>query len=277
MNAATGFLYKFGPQGGIADATTQVNTTADPSFPLRGLVFGKDGKLYLARITANDILELNPFTGAIVRTVVSGLTQPIGLAIDPLSGDLFANEATGANMLRIANPASATPTVTVYASPGQSDGLTVAPDGTFFSVLLFGGDIVRIAGTNTPQPATTTVVATVSQADGIGVAVNAGVPAFLFVNRNNGVITKVDLGTTPPTKTDIFTGGSRGDFSAVGPDGCFYATQSDRVIKVTNADGTCPFAPTSASPQLGLSPASVIPNPPTGTPVTFTATLRNVA
>jgi hypothetical protein len=49
------------------------------------------------------------------------------------------------------------------------------------------------------------------------------------------------------------------------------------VIKVTNADGTCPFAPTSAQPQLGLSPAAVVPNPPTGTPETFTATLRSVA
>ncbi len=275
VNAVTSFLYKFGPQGGIADATTQVNTTAIPG-NLRGLVFGKDGKLYLARISANDIVEINPTNGTIVRIVVSGLNQPIGMVVDPLSGDLFANQAVGSNTLRIANPASATPTVTVYAAPGFSDGLTVAPDGTFFSALLLTSDIVRIAGTNTPQPAAFTTVTNVPQVDGIAVAATAGVPTFLFANRNNGTITKVDLTTTPPTKSDIFTGGSRGDFATVGPDGCFYGTQADRVIKVTNADGSCPFAPTNVQPQIGLSPSTVTPNPPTGSPVTFTATLRNV-
>ncbi len=278
MDAQTGFLYKFGPQGGIADAGTQVNTTAIPG-EQRGLVFGKDGKLYLARGNANDIVELDPATGAIKRTVASGLNATTGLVTDPLSGDLFVNVGNATNVLRIANPASATPTVTTYASPGPADGLTVAPDGTFFSALLFSSnfDIVRIAGTNTPQPAATTVVTSVPSADGIAVAANGNAPAFLFVNRNNGVITKVDLTTTPVVLSDIFTGGSRGDFAAVGPDGCFYGTQSDRVIKVTNADGTCPFAPTNVQPQIGLSPSTVTPNPPTGSPVTFTATLRNFA
>src|SRR6059036_4075657 len=76
------------------------------------------------------------------------------------------------------------------------------------------------------------------------------------INRNGGIITKVDLTTTPPTFTDIFTGGSRGDFAAVGPDGCLYATQTDRVIKVSNADGTClppplgPLVPTTPPPPL---------------------------
>src|SRR6059036_3574977 len=79
------------------------------------------------------------------------------------------------------------------------------------------------------------------------------------INRNGGIITKVDLTTTPPTFTDIFSGGSRGDFAAVGPDGCQYATQTDRVLKVTNADGTClppplgPLEPTNpTTPQQSL-------------------------
>src|SRR6059036_1720940 len=73
------------------------------------------------------------------------------------------------------------------------------------------------------------------------------------INRNGGIITKVDLTTTPPTFTDIFTGGTRGDFTAVGPDGCLYATQSDRVIKLTNADGSCSLAPTSVFPKLRVT------------------------
>ena len=45
----------------------------------------------------------------------------------------------------------------------------------------------------------------------------------------------------------------------MGPDGCLYATQTDRVLKVTNADGTCvppplgPLVPTNpTTPQQSL-------------------------
>ena len=277
VDTRNGFIYRFGPQGGVADATTQVNATAISGNPY-GLVFGKDGKLYLGRLTANDILEINPATGAIIRTVAAApdVTAPLGMAIDPLSGDLFVNQRFSANMVRIANPASATPTVTTYASPGTASQLTVAPNGTFFSAVNPPDQVTRIAGTNTPQPAATTVVTSVPQEIGIAVSANGNLPALLLMNRLNGVITKVDLGTTPPTLSDIFTGGSRGDFATLGPDGCFYATQTDRVIKVTSADGSCPFAPTSLQPNLRLTPAAVIPNPPTGSPVTFTATLHNI-
>ena len=61
---------------------------------------------------------------------------------------------------------------------------------------------------------------------------------FLFVNADDGIITKVDTSTSPATATPIYGGGSRGDFVTVGPDGCLYAIQTDRVKKVTNADGT---------------------------------------
>jgi hypothetical protein len=77
--------------------------------------------------------------------------------------------------------------------------------------------------------------------------------------------------------TNIYTGGSRGDFVTVGADRCLYATQSERVIKITNADGTCGFTPISQAPQLLLTPTVVQPSPAQGTSVTFTASLKNVA
>jgi hypothetical protein len=60
----------------------------------------------------------------------------------------------------------------------------------------------------------------------------------------------------------------------VGPDGCLYATQSETVAKVTNADGTCSFAPTTAVPILRLAPATTTAH--VGTTATLTATLTNV-
>jgi hypothetical protein len=112
--------------------------------------------------------------------------------------------------------------------------------------------------------------------DGIAVAAgsDAAHPTAIFGNRNDGKITKVDLTKTPVELTDIVTGGTRGDFSAVGPDGCLYATQSQTVAKVTNADGTCSFAPTTAVPILRLTPATT--TAAVGTAVTVTATLTNV-
>ena len=59
------------------------------------------------------------------------------------------------------------------------------------------------------------------------------------VNRTDGVITKVDLQAPGADTVDLVDGGSRGDLVTAGDDGCLYATQTDRVLKVTNVDGTC--------------------------------------
>jgi len=103
---------------------------------------------------------------------------------------------------------------------------------------------------NLPSKGAVTPIADVPYADGIAVAGsnNPNQPPFLFVNRNDGIITKIDVSTSPPTLTDIVTDGTRGDFVTVGSDGCLYATQSTTVAKVTQTDGSCALAPTNASP-----------------------------
>ena len=150
-----------------------------------------------------------------------------------------------------------------------------------------GGGIARITGTNTAAPGTLTVITFLNRPDGIAIEpnpVDASKP-ILYVNRNDGIITRIDTSTLPAPPgnpcggacTDVYTGGSRGDFVTVGNDGCLYATQSERVIKVTKADGTCGLTPVSQAPQLVLTPFIVSPSPAQGTPVTFTASLKNVA
>src|SRR6185369_15149398 len=76
---------------------------------------------------------------------------------------------------------------------------------------------------------------------------------------------------------DIYTGGSRGDFVTVGPSGCLFATQSDRIIRITKSDGTCSLTPTNPAPQIALTPENVQPSPTQGTTVTFTAQVKNAA
>ena len=248
-----GTLYRFGPAGGSASANFVAGGLGGRA---AGLAFTQDGRLYLARQGIGDVVELSTSTGAVLRQVVTGLPNPTGLATDPISGDLFLSLAGGGpHVYRILNFRNGPGTLTNFASV-DVDGIAFAPDGTLYAA--GGGSVFKIAGTNTANPGTVTAL---NQSgfpyDGIAVASNiTGHAAFLYVNRNDGVITKIDLTASPATTSDIITGGSRGDFAAVGRDGCLYATQSSTIIKVTDSAGACnpPLAP--STPASGPPPTA---------------------
>jgi uncharacterized repeat protein (TIGR01451 family) len=81
----------------------------------------------------------------------------------------------------------------------------------------------------------------------------------------------------------VASGGTRGDFATVGPDGCFYVTQTDRVVKLAPCFFQSPTADLSvaqtAPPGAGiLQPITynfLVSNagPSAGTAATFTDTL----
>jgi len=209
-----------------------------------------------------DVIEVDQSTGTIIRTVgsVPGAT---GIATDPLSGDLFVSEVNmGVSIARIANPASSSPTTSVYSSPGNSDGVAFGPDGTLY-VAVFGARVDIIAGTNTAQPGqilTSFSDSAINGADGIALLPPppGSTSSSIVVNTTVGTMVKIDNPSTTPTYTNIFSGGTRGDFVTVGPDHCLYATQSAAVLKVTSMDGSCPFIPSicltnPAVPQVHVS------------------------
>jgi hypothetical protein len=163
----------------------------------------------------------NPCNGGDIR----------GLAAEPGGQDLFLTGDCG--LFRITAPSSSVPSFTQIAA-GNFDGITIDPTtgnawvadngagevveydlsakGRLRSYSGFAGpDGVAIAGANAPD----------------------GVPGDLFVNNNNGTITRVDLPSG--TITTVASGGSRGDFVAVGPDGFLYATQADLVEQIKPA------------------------------------------
>jgi hypothetical protein len=283
--ASNNTLYAFGQQGGLAGPTTKVGAITPSTGVVLGLAFGQDGRLYAAM--GNKVVELNPGTAAVIRTVVDlGGADAKGLAIDPLSGDLFVSQGFD-GIKRVSNFMNGPATATPYGSPGEVDGIVFAPDGTLYAADDFGGGIARVAGTNTATPGAKTIIAFLNKPDGLAIESNSAnlVKPFLYANRNDGVITRIDTSALPDTPTnpcatgctDIYTGGSRGDFVTVSPAGCLYATQSERVIRITKADGTCSLTPTSVLPQIALTPENVQPSPAQGTTVTFTAQLKNVA
>ena len=161
----------------------------------------------------------------------------------------------------------------MYATTGFVDGLSFGPDGTLYAALN-EQSVGKITGTDSVSPGKVTLLpVTVPTIDGMAVSADPDIP-FLYGNRNDGIITKIDPTMTPPALSNIFTGGTRGDFVTVGPDGCLYATQTDRVLLVTNADGSClepplgplfpsnPVRPTVTATRLSAEPNPVARNQP---------------
>lgn len=85
--------------------------------------------------------------------------------------------------------------MTIY-STGLYNGLSFSPDGTLYAA--DGATAWRLDGTNAVTPGARTALVNVPLIDGIAVAAstNPSQPPFLFGNRNNGIITRIDLNTT---------------------------------------------------------------------------------
>jgi hypothetical protein len=299
VNRPSGQVYEFGPLGGVAGPGTALpGTHFSPGELVGGMAFGKGGELYVSRYhegnqTKPEIVQLDTSTGAVRRVVATsagGLPDfPGYLAVDPISGDLFsldsgAGAGTGNdNVTRIANPASATPTIGPYANVGGvQTGLTFAPDGTMYVGVLTGPNtnaIVSVAA-NAGSPGTVTKVATLPNGPfGVGVAgVDAhGHATALIAVEDGGNIDRIDLTASPATFTTIAsrpaafsTGG------AIGPDGCLYYNDQDAVLKVTGVTSACSSMSGGTIPQLTLTdhgPAA----PSTGSQGSLTAKLVNAS
>ena len=295
-DASNGNIFKFPPGGGVAGAGTLLTST--PLGPLlAGLTFGKDGKFYAAQIATTGnfftgaVHEVNPTSGALVRTVATSITCASFLATDPASGDLFVDDSCGGggsdnpSIWRIADPGSATPTTTVYATTsGTNGGLAFASGGTLYALDYFGTGLSKIAGTAAATPgqrtqlngmvspaldilalgagpngdATTLVAGTA--------AISGGLPAGIKI---------YDATTTPLNAKAMLVNNAFATVDLLGPDGCLYAGMVTTVYRITNADGSCPLDFNQAA--LTLSPSAVSPNPSQGATQTVNAQLKNAA
>jgi hypothetical protein len=231
----SGTIHKVPPGGGTA-ASTKLREYGGGA----GLAFDKSGRLYMAGSYLHNIVELNPATGDVIRTVVDGLPCPDELAVDPISGDLFVSNVfcAGGGIMRVTGFTNRRGVATRYAGDQDADGITFAPDGTLYAAA--GNSIVRISGTNSSNPGAAEPMATVPTVDGLAYApATSTSDAFLMALRNDGEIDRVGL---DGSVTPVLTGGSRGDVLTVGPDKCIYGDLQDRVIKLAPSNGTCAFS-----------------------------------
>lgn len=265
MDYFNGLLYKFDASGGVADAAHQVTVGQSPwgRNNAAGIAFSQGGRLYVAVQGWHRVDEVDLANGQVARTIASA-SCATGIATDPTNGDLLVSDPCPGYSTRIHNPDGVSPTVSARQLPYWADGVTFAPDGTIWTTY-YGNYLYHVDGTGAHY------VTTIATLD--GTAVSSAGDGSVFANTNNGRVVKYDPSTG--TQTTIFSGGSRGDFSTVGPDGCLYITQTDRIVRITNADGTCSWSPTTALPTLTLAPNAQTHH--VGETATVTATLANVS
>ncbi|MGA9421984.1 MAG: protease pro-enzyme activation domain-containing protein [Rhodanobacteraceae bacterium] len=297
----SGNVYKFGPAGGAVGPDTLV--TPAPLGPgLEDLTFGLDGKLYGAQnaTTGNfltgAVIEINPVTGALVRTVAPSITCASFVKTDPTSGDLFVNDSCAGggsengSIWRISDPGSATPTTSVYAAtPGVNGGMSFAQGGTLYMLSYRdnGGaaGVVSVTGTASGDPGQITVLPGITAPDlgiaAIGSQGNADAQAISLATSPPNPpdlplgIHSYDITTDPVSTTGLQIANGYANVQVIGPDGCMYVSMNVAVYKVTNADGSCPL--NVVHPLIALSPLVVSPNPVQGSTQTFTATFHNLS
>ncbi len=300
----TGDIYKLPSGGGVASASNLLNSTLGPAV---GQLVYEGGNLYAAQgattggASTGGVIELDPSNGTVVGTVVTGIPCAEDMAADPLSGDLFVNDACeggspphGSNSLyRVSNPGSGSATLSSYATlPTQGNyQITFAPDGTIYTFggTQFGNDylgtVVKVGGTNTTQPATVTTLSGINAADDIllaaGTAAGGGaqylISGSLALNPNSSGLGTFDLTTSPPSAGALLANSNVGIqalVSVFGPDGCIYLGDGNAVFRITDAAGDCAYSTNLANPSLVLSPSVATPNPAQGTSQTLTASVH---
>ena len=250
-DAADGNLYRFQPGGGrAADARLSAQPIAGGP---AGLAVTRDGGLYAALGGAGSVVQLDPGTGAVTATIVSGLPCATGLAADPVSGDLFVSvNGCGSAIWRISIHGSSGVATPYATGIENADGLAFGGDGTLYAAA--AGSIVAIDGTSSASPGSHRTIGAVPNSDGIAYApatVSHG--PYLVVNRTDGAVTRLNL--SDGSTSDIFEGGSRGDFTAVDSNGCLFATQSDRIVRIARDVG-CVLIPTT--PAAGGLPLAKV-------------------
>jgi uncharacterized repeat protein (TIGR01451 family) len=221
--------YKFPASGGAASAATSTQNLLNLDLAV------SHGKYYAGTNslpTPTGVYAFDPATLAVGKLIAAFPQTPYGIIGDPLSDDLYV--ATGSGIFRIQSP-DTTPVVTKVVAAGTFDGIAITADGQHIWAANRNLDAVQEYGR--PNPTTSPLQSSVHVGrgvDGMAIALSTapgGVANNVFVNDNDGTIVRIDTNNGNAVSV-VASGGSRGDFATVGPDGCFYVTQTDKVVKL---------------------------------------------
>jgi hypothetical protein len=184
------------------------------------------GQMYLTQQSAGLVTKINN-NGSFGQNIAN-IGFATGIAANASTNVLYVSNGSGTIY-------SVTPTGTVSVFTNTFagvDGITVSADGTRLFAEV-GGHIV---GFNTANGAQTFDSGPVPGGpDGAAIGLTGAIAGLLFVNTNDGRFFEINPNTLEQTL--IFSGGSRGDFVTVDPNGTLLITQTDSILRLTALDG----------------------------------------
>lgn len=283
--ADDGHLYRVSAGGGPA---VDLGSVANGNIPVGIAVSKTAHQLYIARQASDaqaDVIEVDKATGAYIRTLVTDdvLPKPSGLAVDPLSGDLFVTSEAMGHIFRISDPESASPTAAAWQYvifPRR--GIMFMPSGGIL-VTSTNGEVRYVEGTNVSVGRSPNGQSVVNAAGVRGAVAFAGIqivqgndwPKFLFTNNTAGKVTKVNL-VTSGTKDIILSAGT-GDWSLIGYDNCLYTSNANSIIRTTQSNGSCTDLAAAGEDNANLHLTGGSAGVPAGSLQTVTALLTGIS
>ena len=280
-NGDGGAMTRFdGSTTAVVNGTTIHPGSVSSSSAGCGLTNGLNGDLYTN--TSSGVRELNPNTGAAIGGPLGPPGNSLGIAPDPVTGDLVYVGSDG-TLYKVDEALTTSSTFSTVATGDFVDGIAWSPDGNFLflsnripthqlTILDRSGALVQ----NVPMA---------PEPDGI--AFHASSPKFVVTNNTDGTMTRFDFPlddfTLAPAQSPFASGGFRGDLGQVGADGCIYLTQSgtrydDNTVTAENSlvricGGFAPPIPQHT--DLSITKTE-IPDPAfVGDPMTYTLTVTN--
>lgn len=203
-----------------------------------------NGRVYATIINQGSIVEIDPRTGRILRTVVTGLRCPAALAITADGEELFVSAihcAPGIKRIRNIHGQGA-PVVTDYGQVGYVNGLAIAPDGDLWAAD-GSKEVLRIAGPASPLAGAIHNRFAVDGADGMVVTPPRGdLPSYVWASSVKGTLTRIDPARPGDAPVVAVRGLARGDQIIEDTAGCLYIGQPRNIIRVSLPDNGCPVA-----------------------------------
>lgn len=185
---------------------------------------------YMSQYASGRLVQLNS-DGTINRIVASGLSGPLGVAANSVTGRLFVGLSNG-----IVNLDPVTGVFSSLVTGSSVDGITLSPDGsTLYAAVRGGTNAQKLIGYNTSSGAVVYDSGVLS--GGIdGTALGFGpFQGFIYANMNNGTVLELNLAAPGSPPITIANGGSRGDMAGFDPTGSgdMLITQTDRIYRLS--------------------------------------------
>jgi streptogramin lyase len=151
VTVGTDAIFRINPTTGAATTFIPLATGYAPA----GLRFGPDGSLYVSHslgqnppLGSGTVDHYNGTTGALLGSVITGLTQPTGLLVTS-TGDVYASSFLDHSVVRYNGTTQSTVVAAGAGGLVGPSGLAFGPDGNLYVVDLLGAAVRRYSPTGT--------------------------------------------------------------------------------------------------------------------------------